>query len=104
VAKVLVDYVQSCLLLFTKECTAKHNLTNKVVLIIDSALGHMASVVEYGYNIQVDFLPSNTTSLLQPTDQGVNATFKTYYAQLLTQYLVQGADVNQEASLGDLWK
>ena len=64
----------------------------------------MASVVEYGYNIQVDFLPSNTTSLLQPTDQGVNATFKTYYAQLLTQYLVQGADVNQEASLGDLWK
>jgi hypothetical protein len=39
----------------------------------------MASVVEYGYNIQVDFLPSNTTSLLQSMDQGVIATFKTYY-------------------------
>jgi hypothetical protein len=60
--------------------------------------------VEYGNNIQVGFLPSNTTSLLQPTDQGVIATSKTYFAQLLTQYLVQCADVNQEASPRDLWK
>lgn len=89
--------------LFIKEYTAKHNLANKVVLITDNALGHTASVVEYGDNIQVGFLPSNTTSLLQPTDQGVILTFKTY-AQLLTQYLVQGADVNQEASLRDLRK
>jgi hypothetical protein len=99
-----VDYVQSYLSLFIKEDTAKHNIANKVVLITDNALGHTACVVEYGDNIQVVFLPSNTTSLLQPTDQRVIATFKTYYAQLLMQYLVQGADVNQEASLRDMWK
>lgn len=90
--------------LFIGQYTAKHNFADKVVLITDNALGHTASVVEYGNNIQVVFLPSNTTSLLQPTDQGVITTLKTYYAQILRQCLVQGADVNKEASLRDLWK
>lgn len=99
-----MDYVQSNLSLFIKEYTAKHNLANKVVLITENALGHPASVVEYGDNIQVVFLPSNMTSLLQPVDQGVVATFKTYYAQLLKQNLVEGADVNREASRRELWK
>jgi hypothetical protein len=44
------------------------------------------------------------TSLLQPVDQKVVATFKTYYAQPLKENLVESEDVNREASLRDLWK
>ncbi|XP_046808186.1 tigger transposable element-derived protein 1-like [Lucilia cuprina] len=49
----------------------------KVLLIIFNAPGHPQDL-EFE-NVQVIFLPKNTTSLLQPLDQGIISTFKTLY-------------------------
>ncbi|GFW90651.1 hypothetical protein TNCV_628171 [Trichonephila clavipes] len=52
------------------------SLDFKVLLIVDNAASHPQ--LEHP-NVQLVFLPPNTTSLIQPLDQGIFATFKKYY-------------------------
>lgn len=73
----------------------------KVLLIIDNAPGH--TVVEHP-NVQLCFLPPNTTSLIQPLDQGIIATFKTYYIKRSFQYVLDKLDQNEELTVIDVWK
>ncbi|GFX72965.1 tigger transposable element-derived protein 1 [Trichonephila clavipes] len=49
------------------------------VLIVDNAASHLQ--LEHP-NVQLVFLPPNTTSLIQPLDQGIIATFKKYYIKV----------------------
>ena len=55
----------------------------KVLLILDNAPGHPESIhqVALEMGVEVVFLPPNTTSLIQPMDQGVIRTFKSYYTR-----------------------
>ena len=57
----------------------------KVLLILDNAPEH--PILEHP-NVQLCFLPPNTTSFIQPLDQGIIATFKTYYVKRSFQYVV----------------
>ncbi|XP_049304080.1 tigger transposable element-derived protein 6-like [Bactrocera dorsalis] len=54
----------------------------KVVLFIDNAPCHKVTdlVLE---NVKIEFLPANTTSILQPLDQGIIHAFKVYFRQIL---------------------
>ena len=45
-----------------------------VLLLVDNAGGHSVDLHHEG--VQIEFLPPNTTSLLQPMDQGVIRAFK----------------------------
>jgi hypothetical protein len=55
------------------------NITFKVVLIIDNAADHPTTLSSLCENVKIFFFPPNTTSLLQPMDQGTITTFKVYY-------------------------
>jgi hypothetical protein len=53
----------------------------KFLLLVDNAPGHHLHISDIDDSINVMFLPPNTTSLIQPMDEGVIATFKSYYLQ-----------------------
>lgn len=55
----------------------------KVLLIIDNASGNPESVCYENENVEVVFLPQNTTSLLQPLDQGIIWFVKATYTHLV---------------------
>ena len=63
----------------------------KILLFIDNSETH--SDIELS-NIKVKFLPPNTTSLIQPLDQGIIQNFKTIYRKHFVRYLTSKLDDN----------
>ncbi|XP_042205795.1 tigger transposable element-derived protein 1-like, partial [Homarus americanus] len=51
-------------------------------------------------NIKVLFLPPNTTSLLQPMDQGVIAAFKAYYLRRTFKKLIEATEEENDKQVG----
>lgn len=56
-----------------------NNLSNKALLILDNAPGHLVNLSELSKDVEIEYFPKNTTALIQPMDQGAIATFKAYY-------------------------
>lgn len=75
------------------------------MLVLDNAPGHPANLEEIHNDhleVEVVYLPPNTTSLLQPMDQGVIATFKTYYLRTTFKGIVEA--VQSDIIVRDYWK
>ena len=62
----------------------------KVILFVDNAPGHPKDAKTK--NVKVVFLPSNTTSQLQPLDQGIIQTFKQHYRKRLLRAIIANAE------------
>lgn len=62
------------------------NKKKNILLFVDNCTAH--GDVQNLSNIKVQFLPPNTTSKLQPLDQGIIKNFKTYYRrEVVRQFL-----------------
>jgi hypothetical protein len=57
----------------------------KILLFLDNATCHMDLPLQ---NIKLQFLPPNTTSCLQPLDQGIIKVFKGYYRKKLLRHVL----------------
>ena len=70
----------------------RNNLEHKARLILDNAPGHSPNPDDLPDNVQVIFLPPNTTCLIQPMDQEVMSTFKAYYLLRTFNQLIEFTD------------
>lgn len=72
----------------------------KVLLFIDNCTTHNHDI-ELS-SIKVHFLPPNTTSILQPMNQGVIQNFKMFYRKEIIGRLVDNIDNNESFSINIL--
>ncbi|KAK3875186.1 hypothetical protein Pcinc_019926 [Petrolisthes cinctipes] len=98
------DYVKGYFSNYAKKYCEENNLRNKVLLLVDNAPGHPEICKDWCENVEVQFLPPNTTSLIQPMDQGVIATFKAYYLRRTIQQLIKETDRDNKLSVQQYWK
>ncbi|XP_028658970.1 tigger transposable element-derived protein 1-like [Erpetoichthys calabaricus] len=88
------DWFHQCFIPQVKAYLAEKGMPFKVLLIMDNAGGHATDLSYSG--VQIEFLPPNTTSLIQPMDQGVIRAFKTLYTRNALANLVSSVDAAQE--------
>ena len=63
-----------------------------ILLLVDNALTHALYETTYLTNITIKYLPPNTTSHLQPCDQGIINSFKSQYRKLYLRNRVKAFD------------
>ncbi|GFY22316.1 tigger transposable element-derived protein 1 [Trichonephila clavipes] len=73
---IFTEWFNNCFVPEVEAYMKEKSLDFKVLLIVDNAASHPQ--LEHP-NVKLVFLLLNTTSLIQPLDQGVIATFKKYY-------------------------
>lgn len=80
------------------------NLAHKALLLVDNAPSHPKNLSYMSENVRVEFIPKNTTALLQPMDQGIIATFKAYYLRRTFKKMIEAVDTNESLSITQFWK
>jgi hypothetical protein len=73
-----------------------------ILLFIDNAPSHPQNASMS--NVQVIFFPPNTTSKLQPLDQGIIQNFKVFYRKSLLRHVLSKVAGDQPASAADVTK
>jgi hypothetical protein len=96
--------VLKCICSSSKGIFVESNLSFKCLLLLDNAPGHPQSVGDQFPEVKEVFLPPNTTSLLQPMDQRVIATFKHYYTCHIMTQEIAATDNGIVLTLRELWK
>ena len=76
-------------------------LKRKIVLLVDNCTAHGVKVSLK--NIKVVFLPANTTSLIQPCDQGIIRTLKAYYRREMRARILENME-DKKINANDLAK
>ena len=76
----------------------------KILLILDNAPGHPPHLDDFHSHVKVLYLPPNTTSFLQPIDQGVIANFKKYYIRRTYRQALKAMENDTNTTLSDFWK
>uniref|UniRef100_A0A3P9I863 HTH CENPB-type domain-containing protein n=1 Tax=Oryzias latipes TaxID=8090 RepID=A0A3P9I863_ORYLA len=85
-----------------REYLREKGMPFQVLLLMDNAAGHAVDLRHEG--VRIEFLPPNTTSLLQPMDQGVICAFKALYMGNCLQQLVDAIDGDENFQLKVYWR
>lgn len=76
------DWFLNCFVPEVGDYCSGEGIPFKILLVLDNAIGHPPNLDNLNPNVKVKFLPSNTSSLMQPLDLGIITHFKAYYFQI----------------------
>ena len=76
----------------------------KALLLIDNCSAHPDELSSHDGSVTCLFLPPNTTSLIQPMDQGVLQAMKNRYKRKLLQKVICSQDIDPTQSIKDIVK
>ena len=99
-AAIFNDWFNNCFVPEIEKYMKQKGLDFKALLVVDNAPGHMH--LEHP-NVKVIFLPPNTTSLIQPLDQGIISTFKKYFIKQTFEFILDKLQ-NKSITLIEAWK
>lgn len=97
---LFIKWFHECFVPEVEKYMKQKKLEFKVLLLIDNAPSH--PVIDHP-NIKLLFLPPNTTSLIQPLDQGIIATFKIYYIKQAFKYILDSVE-QKDLTVVQAWK
>ncbi|CAM4539463.1 unnamed protein product [Lepidochelys olivacea] len=103
-AALFLDWFHKCFIPEVKQYLEEKGLDFKVMLIIDNAPGHPAALRFAHNDVEVVFLPPNTSSILQPLDQGVIRCFKATYMRLTFSWTRSTMDADPNLNVMKCWK
>lgn len=93
---IFMDWFITCFIPEVRHYQREKKLDEKAVLLLDENPAHPSGdvLVSPDGNIQVIFLPKDTTSVVQPLDHGLMATFKSSYrTELIKEVVTTETDV-----------
>lgn len=96
-------YVTNYLSPAMRDYAAKENIANRFFLLVDNAPSHPTTMEDWADNIEVTFLPKNTTAIIQPMDQGVISTFKAYYQRRTMSQLINTTGSPDKPTIKQFW-
>lgn len=102
--KIFEDWFLNCFCVEAETYCKSENIAFKILLILDNAPSHPPHLADLHPNVKVIFLPPNTTSLIQPMDQGVIAAFKRYYLRRTFLQLIEATDGPDSLSVREYWQ
>ena len=76
-------------------------LNRHVFLLLDNAAGHFINETSKKKfnNVSIQMLHPNTTSVIQPCDQGIKRSMKSHYRRKLVKYCINSIDTKNELIL-----
>ncbi|XP_004377875.1 tigger transposable element-derived protein 1 [Trichechus manatus latirostris] len=83
---------------------AQNDLTNKALLILDSAPCHPVNLSDLSDNVRVEYLHDSTADIVQPMSQGVASTFKAHYLKRTFEHLLETTDGEDKATVREFWR
>ena len=101
-SSIFRDWFLNCFVPEVETYLKIKNIDFKVLLILDNAPGHPKDLNHP--NVEIVFLPPNTTSIIQPLDQGIISTFKAFYIRQTFQLILDKMDSNPNMTVTELWK
>jgi hypothetical protein len=102
--QLFLDWFHHCFLPEVEKYLASKGMEFKVLLIIDNVPGHLDSLQFSHANVEVVFLPPDTTPPIQPLDQGVIRAFKAYYTRRSFARIRTATDNEPDLDVMQCWK
>ena len=86
---------------FISEMEERHGEDFSVLLLLDNCSAHPKEIADYDPRVIVCFLPANTTSLIQPMDQGIIRNFKLKIFDIIYRDLIHKIDETPLSQTGE---
>lgn len=103
-ATLFTDWIKNCAVPELKDYCCSQKIDFKMLLLMDNAPGHPIYSDDISENIKIVFMPPNTTSIIQPMDQGVISIFKSYYLRRTFSQLIEATDKADKLTIPQFWK